>query len=150
MCRCFITDNKIMKTVSEQLAMFNEPDACAQILAYIRSGDDLSEDAQVKIFELEEAVDIIKCLVRRYHSLCGRAQVAMMGHKDVVELVKWYTDMFSLTREAELLMFEHEKVVELVEVYVINNPLRDEAYSKMLKHEKAGEIIPAYLKHRTL
>ena len=134
-----------MKTISEQLAMFNEPDACKQVLDYIRSGNDLSEDAQVKVFELEEAVDIVKCLVRRYCSRCSRAQVPMMGHKDVVELVKWYTDMFSLTQKAELLMFEHEKVVELVEVYVINNPLSDDAHSKMLKHEKAGEIIQAYL-----
>ena len=60
MGRCFITDNKIMKTVSEQLAMFEGPDAGKQVLQYVKNGHALCKEAQIKIFELENTLEIVK------------------------------------------------------------------------------------------
>ena len=77
-----------MKTISEQLAMFNEPDAGKQVLQYVNNGHLLCEEAQVKIFELNDVLDIVQCLVKKEHSICVEAQIQMLKREDAVALAK--------------------------------------------------------------
>ena len=124
-----------MKTVYEQIAMFYAPDVCSQVLIYVREQHPLCEEAQLKIFELENVGEIIMTYIENY-VLCDEAQVKMLALPKGEIFAKKYIQMkHSFCRKAHVKMFDLENAEAIVREYVQKHYLCDEAEMKVFELE---------------
>ena len=166
-----------MKTSSEQMAMFEKADARRCVLRYVNEGNSLCDEAEVamlglkdflevyrtyirnyslcsvaqlKLFELPNAKELLKEYIEQNYPLCESSQAKMLGLFDAEELINIYVEKHALSPKAQIKLLKHSNAEKLLKIYVQYHYLSDEAELKMIEHEKHERFIAIYLQEHYL
>jgi len=107
--------------------MFASLQAGKLMKIYLENGGELSDEQQVKLFDLPNADELISILIKREQELCEKAEVMLLKHPNTVQMIDAYTKYTDLSEEAQMSLFTLPNAKELVLNYRKENGLGEEA-----------------------
>ncbi len=122
--------------IHEQMALFESENAQKFVFEYVQKGNFLCPEAQIKMLELPNAVDLLKEYLQHY-SLSRNAQLKMMECVNVKDLLRVFAEKDLLCKSAQIKLFEHLDASSLVAIYISKQRLCEELqekWQKMLKN----------------
>jgi hypothetical protein len=156
----------------QQLELFNEVDAPQRVLNYVKKGNFLYREAQLKMLDLPNVVELVRLYVQNYSLceeaqlklfeitsakevfkvcihrclLCEKAELRMFEVKDAEYFVKMYIQDYSyrLYDKAHVKLFDLHNFVEIINEYIKKYPLSDEAEVKLLDYTEANDVCRIY------
>ena len=122
------------KTLHEQqMMMFTKSNAPKCVLKYVKKGNHLPSEAQVKMFDLDDFTKIVEEYIKS-HFLCYKAEERMIERAGD-GLFKKYIQRYSLSTEAQIKMIELRKC-NFIETYIQYYPLCSKAAEKWENFKK--------------
>lgn len=128
-----------------QLKLFELPNAKELVKTYIFLHMELCDAAQVKLVELPNPIELIEMYISR-RPFCAAAKIKMIEQPNAAQLLKLlHKHQYYLGDTVQLKLFEQPNAVELVKMYTSWYRLCDDAQLKLLDLPDAPELVKMYI-----
>lgn len=145
----------MIKSISEQMAMFGRHDSSDRVLAYVKAGDKLFPLAEVQMLGLENALEIFKEYIKN-HSLCDETQMRLFTLPNGEDFIREYIQKgYLLCDVAEVRFIElYMATINFIDIHNFGGMLKEyikkhtfcnEAQLKIIDLPYSEDLIYEYL-----